>query len=168
MAHFALNTGDGRRAFRALYRILRPGGLLFVQEWGALDKVSAAFEDILAIYTADVSAALPDAVRTYTETPRPWYAQVQDAPDCRELLREAGFRLAWAQEATFATVPFASPSAYIAYKLAWPNRGLLVDALDPAARMACLAALEAAVTQFVQSDGQLGWRPPLLRACAVR
>jgi len=161
---FGLNATEPRRLLKALARITRPNGLLIFQEWGALDALSGAVDDVLADYLPD---DLPE-MAPFTDPPRDWHTRLQDADDYRTAIRAAGFRWVWAEEDAFTPVRFSGPGPFIAYKMAWPARRIAARALTDAGQEALYADLEAAIRPLCASDGSLTWSPPLMRVCAVR
>jgi SAM-dependent methyltransferase len=167
---FGLNGADPLPALRSLARVLRPGGLLIFQEWAAEDDLSRIVDETLEQCPPN-DAPIPfidPAVRHLLESPAPWQTHLQDAADYYEALRDVGFALVWAREAPFATVRLPDVDAFVAYKLAWPWRRLVFDALPPATRDACLASLRTRLAPHCDPDGSLSWAPPLFRVCAVR
>lgn len=167
-ASFGLNLCAPRQALASLARVLRPGGLLVFQEWAAQDAPGRIFDDILARFTPDT---LPDSagpIRDMLERDSPWAARLQDVEDYYDAVKAAGFELVWAREDAFATAHLDSLDTFLACKLAWPWRRLILNALDRAAREALMAALRAALASFTRPDGAFDWSPPLFRVCAVR
>lgn len=164
VSSFGLNTTDPRRVLKAIARITRPNGLLIFQEWGALDALSGAVDDVLAGHLPD---DLPE-MAAFTDTPHDWHARLQDSDDYQTAIRAAGFRLAWAAESPFTPVHFHGPEPFIAYKMAWPARQIAARTLTDSQRRALDAALHDAIRPLCAPDGSLTWYPPLMRVCAVR
>jgi len=168
VASFGLNTSEPRPAFKSLARLLRPGGLLIYQEWGALDPCSACVDATFDAHLPDPAFGLPETLRSFLEAPKPWYDHLQDAEDHYEMLKSLGFDRVWVREAPFVSVRFDSPSVFLDYKLAWASRRLALNALPPETRDEILAALAAALAPLAEADGSLRWSPPLIRVCAQR
>ena len=170
LASFGLADCDPERVLRALRRVLRSGGILSLQEWGPLDGPDdprAIVDDVLADFAqsdADTSLA---ALRTWLARPRPWDARLQDADDYADLLAEQGFTVRATSESRPVTLHLPDSATFLDFALAWAPRRLELEALPPATRAACRAALTARLAALTASDGSLHWRPVLFRASAV-
>lgn len=165
---FGLNASSPREALRSLARVLRPGGLLIFQEWGAEDSCAKIVNDTLAEFAPEHIPGLDPALQAYFEMPKPWYEKLQDVEDYYQALKKSGFELVWVREAPFCTVHLESVNAFLAFKLSWPARRLPLEAMTPEARDACGRALRARLAPYTNPDGSFDWSPPLFRVCAVR
>lgn len=168
VASFGLNLCTPRQALASLARVLRPGGLLIFQEWAEQDAPGRIFDDILARFTPDDLPACDGPIRDMLDCDLPWTTRLQDADDYYDALKSVGFELVWAREDAFATAHLDSLDTFLACKLGWPWRRLILKTLDPAAREALMDGLRAALAPFTRNDGAFDWSPSLFRVCAVR
>lgn len=162
-ACFGLNLGSPRRLFREAYRVIRPGGMLVIQEWGALDSLSAGFDEQFDTLVDPLVDSSADSVE---ETEVNWYDTIQYAEDLYDELKRVGFAQVFARESDFVTVTTRAEQ-FFRYKLAWSvRRDRWIQLAD-----ADQARIQADLMQWLEartSGGTLKWSPPLMRACAIR
>jgi ubiquinone/menaquinone biosynthesis C-methylase UbiE len=109
VSSFGLNHTEPKRALRALAAVLRSDrGILAFQEWGAEDPCTQIVNETLKQYAPDDVPGLDDAMRECIAAPKPWYEQLQDEDDFREMLAVVGFRQVWAREAPFVAIHFGA------------------------------------------------------------
>lgn len=167
VAAFGLNATSPKISLRQIKQVLRAGGLLLYQEWGAEDELSHLVEETLDQFAPDLPPEADPALVAFMEAPKVWYEQLQDADDHAEMLRRVGFDLAWAHEQ-----PFVSSSLpveqFLRGKLAWGWRRLRLETLPPPQQALFYAHLQEALHPHQDSQGNLRWSPPLIRVCALK
>lgn len=168
VSSFGLNASTPKKAFPAIAKTLRPGeGMLAFQEWGAEDDVRGLIDKTLQEYAPPDIPGLDDILRNFYDAPSPWNDQLQYPEDFYEMLKETGFDLVWAREASFVTVRLPSIDALLNYRFAWPMRRLTLEAMSPQTRAAFLADVRAKLTAFANADGSIDWTPSLFRVFAT-
>lgn len=165
LAMLAFNSTDPARAFAEAFRVLRPGGWLYIQEWGTTDALSELLDDTLAAYAVEAAPPALAAERLAQQACHPWDA-LETADDIAALLEATGFVAVSARVVT-ETIAL-TPAAFTRYKLAWPLRRTEVAALPPDARTLFLADLEENIQARAAPDGLLRWQPNLVRVSAGR
>ncbi len=169
VSSFGLNHTEPKKALRALAAVLRPGrGILAFQEWGAEDSCTQIVNELVKRYAPDDVPGLDEAMRECTTSRKPWYDQLQDEDDFREMLAAVGFKQVWAREAPFVTIHFDSVQGFLDGKLTWPARRLPIAAMSEATRAEFYADLNAGLAQYANPGGSLDWSPPLFRIFALR
>jgi SAM-dependent methyltransferase len=166
LAGFAFNATDPALGFREVFRILKPGGRLIMQEWDVLDELSELAADTLAAYAVDSPPPDLAALRAMLGNPIPW-DEVEDAADLARLLGEAGFA-AVETESLSIPVSFESVEAFIRYKTAWPSRQAELAAMPEDIRRLCLSDLAENLSVHARRDGSIVWHPGIIRARAYK
>lgn len=153
-ASFGLNATHPRRTLRALWRLLRPGGVVLLQEWGAMDQAVYAAQNVLEAY---VPLALEDQLDTYHAPFDDWSNFFQTSEDYAELFAEYGFVEIEASESAPVTIS-TDREAFLAYQLVWPSaQAILAAQADPAPLYADLRAVLPPL---------VNWQPSLIRLSA--
>ncbi len=174
VSSFGLNASVPRKSLRTIYQVLRKGqGVLAFQEWSVEDDASRILDETVADHapSADEILDIDEAVRTFNESPRPWYDHLQDTEDYYEMLKTIGFEQVWVKEAPLTTVHLPSIDVFIGYKTGWPVRRLRLQALSqrsPAAYADFDADLHERLRPYTNSDGSFDWSPMLFRVFAVK
>ena len=171
-ASFGLGDCQPRQALPAVARVLRPGGRLYLQEWGPTDGATdprAIVDEMLADFVTETAQGLRLSFRQHLAEPRPWDQQLQDADDYAEALAEAGFGAVQAAERRPVTVTFQpGVERFLAYALAWAPRHLELRAMPAATRQAFHAAVTRRLMPLLDPDGALRWRPAIFYAHGVK
>ncbi len=168
-ASFGLNTTIPRKVFPELYRILKSGGRLCIQEWGGwhtFDQLMLEVIDTYAVYDEDAPPELI-ALRDFSEEERPWYRDMQTEEDYVDMLTECGFVQIEAQEVQPIVVRL-DVNEFLAYKLAWVGRSMELAAMDDSSRGDCIDQLRERFYEYVDADGMLNYDPRLFRVQAWR
>jgi SAM-dependent methyltransferase len=153
-ASFGLNATHPRRTLRALWRLLRPGGVVLLQEWGAMDQAVYAVQSVLEAY---IPLALEDQFDAYHASFDTWENFFQTSEDYAELFAEYGFVEIEASESAPVIVS-ADREAFLAYQLVWPSAQAILAAQDDPAPL--YANLRAVLPSIVN------WQPNLIRLSA--
>lgn len=168
VSSFGLNTTTPKQSLRSVTRVLRPnGGLLFLQEWGALDDLARTADDLLRERQPSDFEIPDEALRAFLSEDSPWYAQLSDADDYFDSLKRLGYQQVWAREAAFVNVE-VSIETFIRYKLAWPSRRLPYLAMSEDQRNAFDVEFREQVQRYSHDGQHVIWSPPLIRAFAVK
>ena len=172
IASFGLGDCHPDRVFRAIARVLRPGGRLYSQEWGPYDRSGdprAIVNDTLADYVTEAAEGLRQRFRQHLAVPRPWDTRLQDSDDYVEALAEAGFIRVKVTESRPVTVIFdAGVSQFLDYVLAWAPQQMELQAMSIADRRAFHQAATQRLAPFCDATGKLHWQPLVFRASGVR
>lgn len=169
-ASFGLADCEPDRVWRALRRVLRPNGWLYLQEWGPLDSrrdPRAIVDRTLAAFALPDAGAELQALRAHLAEPRPWEIRLQDVDDYTEALTEAGFAVMAVSESRPVTLRL-SPDRFLTYALAWAPRRLEVEAMSPRQRAAFLRAVTSRLSRLAMPGGNLSWKPVVLQVAARR
>ncbi len=169
LASFGLGECEPERALRSIRRVLRPGGMLRLQEWGpyaANDPRTAVDAALAEVILPDAAGLLAD-LRALLAEPLPWQAQLQDSDDYCTALEEAGLEPLDCREFQPVTLYLSVP-AFLAYALAWAPRALEFAALPAEARAAFERAVTARLLAQAGPDGLLRFAPGMIRATAIR
>jgi SAM-dependent methyltransferase len=153
-ASFGLNANYPRRTFRSISRLLRPGGTLILQEWGAMDDAVFAVQTVLEEFTPP---ELVDALDNYAAPFEVWHDMLQTPDDYAELLREIVFTDVHADESAPVAIP-TTRAAFLRYQLAWANAQTIIAAQDKPEFL--YDALHHALPETFD------WRPNLIRVLA--
>ncbi|MHB8626181.1 MAG: class I SAM-dependent methyltransferase [Aggregatilineales bacterium] len=162
VASFGLALTPPHRSLSQIWKLLKPGGWLFFQEWAAQDSISRAFDEIFAVHTA-----LESVNQRYADLPTEWTDQLQDSEDYKACLTRLGFSEIQAVESALVSIR-ASIESFIRYKFAWPTYRADWLALDLTARTALDSTLRTRLADFAEPDGALIWQPSLFRVSARR
>ncbi len=167
-ASFGLADCDPDRVWRALRRVLRPDGRLYLQEWGPLDPwrdPRTIVDRALAKFAQTDASADLQALRDHLAEPRPWEMRLQAVEDYIDVLTDAGFEVLVASESRPVTLRLTT-RRFLVYTLAWAPRWLEIEALPPRPRAACLHAITCGLNRLETSDGDLRWKPRVFRLVA--
>ncbi len=169
VSSFGLNASTPKLAFHSIARMLWHGhGLLAFQEWGVQDDCSRIVDEVLGEYAPEEIPGMDEPLRAYYAQPKPWDEHLQYTEDYYELLKQTGFDMVWVKESTFVTAHLPSVDTFLAYKLAWPQRRLALQAMTETVRARFDAALRAGLQPYLNTDGSLDWSPSLFRVFAAR
>ncbi len=171
-ASFGLADCQPDRVFRAIARVLRPGGRLYLQEWGPVGTAAdprAVVDDVLADYATETAGGIQFTLREHLAAPRPWDAFLQDADDYRDALQDAGFTDITVTEDRPLTVTFDPGVArFLAFALAWAPRHFEVQALPWNQRRAFFRAAGERLSELADPAGAVHWQPLIFTATGVR
>lgn len=169
ISSFGFNATHPRQSFAEAWRVLKPGGRLFFQEWGKLhhfDEPIVEALEVYAVYDEDAPASLV-AMRDFLEQDRAWYDLLQTEDDFHDELGRAGFVEIAAQESQPVTISLPI-QRFMAYKLAWPSRVAELAAMDDYARADCLDKMRELLQVFADGEGNLTYNPHLFRVQASK
>ena len=169
-ASFALAESEPERALRSIRRVLRPGGIIRLQEWGPYDREDDPREVVdrtLAAFVAPEAEGLRAELRELLAEPLPWQEQLQDAEDYHDVLASTGFAPLEALEFRPLRLQ-VHVQVFLNYALAWAPRALEIAALSPETRTACLQTLTRRLAALADPDGILIFHPTIIRAAATR
>ena len=165
---FGLNTTTPKQSLRQITRVLRPyGGLLALQEWGAMDDLARAADDTLRKYQPADFEIEDDDLRAFLDEDSAWYAQLSDTDDYFDSFKRLGYQQVWVQEAPFVHVK-VSIETFMRYKLAWPSRRLPYLAMDEDRRREFDVEFRKQIAAFSEDGQHVIWSPPLIRVFAVK
>ncbi len=163
IASFGFNGIDPKRALPEVYRVLKSGGRLIFQEWGAVDEASQLVKAaVKQRKVKDAQGFLAD-LRLLGATPRAW-DKLGDAEQISQFLQEIGFN-----EVNFTfdqtAIPI-EPKTFYRYKTAWAPYQAELGAMSENERAATEAEVLTALESEINADGCFVWRPELLRMTA--
>ena len=161
LASFAFNSTDPALSFAEVGRVIRPGGRLVLQEWGAPDDLGELVSDTLAAYAVDEPPPALRALREGNEQRVPW-DDLETIDDIARLVGAAGLAV---DRLDVAPVEVRLPSldAFLRYKLGWPSRRAEVEAMSDVVRRLMLDDLHENLSPHLEADGGLLWRPEIIR-----
>lgn len=169
LSSFGLNATHPRRAFKEIWRVLKPNGRLVLQEWGHLHPFDRIIVEALEVYMVDDEDASNElvALRDFLAADRAWYDMMQTELDYSDELSTIGFnRLLVAEH--HPIILRLSLSDFLAYKLAWPSRIAELEAMDASARGDCLDMMRNLLQPNIGEDGLLDYAPSLFRVQASK
>lgn len=162
---FALNSTEPQSCLRECWRIMRPGGNLFVQEWGAVDPLSEIVLDVMSDYAVDTPAEELKRFRDDLGIHIPWDS-FDTTDDLVRTFEGAGFEVVQATTENM-DVQFTTVAEFVTFKLSWPNRAAEIEAMPPEVRRLFRVELSESLERQQSAPGSLTWRPEIirLRAC---
>ncbi len=154
VASFGLNATHPRSTFNAIRHLLCAGGMLLFQEWGGMDEVVFAVQNVLEQYTPPT---LEEELAAYAEPFAVWENLLQTPDDYGELLTECGFTEIYTEEYAPVSIP-VERDTFLHYQVAWPQAQAIIAAQDDPQPL-YEALRDALPTEFE-------WRPNIIRVQA--
>lgn len=166
LAVLAFNSTDPALSMPEACRVLGPGGMLGLQEWGTTDPLSRLLEETLAEYAVEDPPPELGARREERFAYHPW-DELETSEDIVTMLESTGFGNIRV-EVVSPDVELSGPEVFIRYKLAWPFRREEVAAMPGEVRRLFLSDLAENLGALTGPGGTLRWQPNLIRVFARR